>query len=89
MNVIEPKKQINLVRAGSIPKEKTFRDQKGTYFVVLDIQSNYFECSVKPDAKDDYNYVWVFNVNTNTLGIVDVERMVEPVELEVIVKEKE
>lgn len=89
MKVIEPTKQINLVRVGLIPREKAFKEQDGSYLIVLDMQSGYFNCSVRLDAEVDYDYVWVFNVRTCTLGIFDVNEMVEPVELEVIVKEKE
>ena len=89
MNVVEPRKQINLVHACLILREKAFKDQDGAYFIVLDMQSGYFECSIKPSAKVDYDPMWVFNVKTCTLGIFDRDEMVEPVELEVIVKENE
>ncbi len=86
MRIIEPKEQINLVRVDSIPEEKAFKDHEGTYFIVLDMQDHYFKPSVRPEVEIDYNYVWVFNVNTCTLGIFDENEMVELVELEVIVK---
>ncbi len=89
MKIIEPTKQINLVDAGSISKEKAFKDHEGIYFIVLDMQDRYFDCSVRPNVKIDYNSIWVCNVRTCTLAIFDADEMVEPVELEVIVKEKE
>ncbi|KKL12491.1 hypothetical protein LCGC14_2535190, partial [marine sediment metagenome] len=45
MRIIEPEEQINLVRAGSIPVEKAFKEQDGTYFIVLDTQHCYFKLS--------------------------------------------
>ena len=89
MRIIEPEEQINLVRAGSIPKEKAFKEQDGTYFIVLDTQHCYFKLSVIPELGINYNPIWVFNVRTCTLGIFDEDKMVEPVELEVIVIAKE
>ena len=86
MKVIEPKSR--LVRAGSIPEEKAFRNYENLYYVVLDMQKNYFDISIRPHVELDYDAMWIFNVQTGTLGIFDEDEMVEPVELEVIVKEK-
>ncbi len=88
MNVIEPTKKVNLVRAGSIEQEKAFKDRRGAYFIVLDIRRIYFECSVRDSVNITYEPTWVFNVQTNALAIFDVDAMVEPVELEVHVREK-
>ena len=87
MRVIEPKSK--LVCAGLIQQEEAFKDSDGVYFIVLDMQKNYFNCSVRPDTELNYDSIWVFNVNTCTLGVLDEDEMVEPVELEVIVKGKE
>ena len=89
MRIIEPEEQINLVCAGSIPVEKAFKEQDGTYFIRLDTQHCYFKLSVRPEVGVDCNPIWVFNVRTCTLGIFDEDKMVEPVELEVIVIAKE
>ena len=87
MKVIEPKSK--LVRAGSILQENAFRDSENLYFVVLDMQENYFNISIRPHVKLDYDAMWVFNVQTGTLGIFDEDEMVEPVELTVNVERKE
>ena len=89
MRIIEPEEQINLVRASSIPEEKAFKEQDGTYFIVLDTQHCYFKLSVRPEIEINYDPVWVFNVGTCTLGVFNKNEMVEPVELEVIVITKE
>ncbi len=86
MKVIKPKSK--LVRAGLIPEERAFKDGKGEYFIALDVQEGYFDLSIRSNVDTDYDPVWVFNVQTCTLGIFDEDEMVEPVELEVIVKEK-
>ncbi|KKL76893.1 hypothetical protein LCGC14_2040320 [marine sediment metagenome] len=83
MRIREPEEQINLVRAGSIPEEKAFKEQDGTYFIRLNTQHRYFKLSVRPEVGIDYNPIWIFNVRTCTLGIFDEDKMVEPVELEV------
>ena len=89
MNVIEPGVTRNLVRADSIPQEKAFKEQDGTYFIVLDTQHCYFKLSVRPETEINYDPIWVFNVRTCTLGVFNRNEMVEPVELEVIVITKE
>ncbi len=86
MNVIEPKSK--LVRAGQIPEKRAFKDREGKYFIILDMQENYFDLSVRSSADIDYGPIWVLNVQTDTLAIFDEDEMVEPVELEVNVKEK-
>ncbi len=88
MKVIESTEKSNLVRAGSIPQAKAFKDSKNGYFIVLDMQENYFDCSIRPTIEIDYEALWVFNVRTCTLGIFDEDEIVKPVELEVVVKEK-
>ena len=57
--------------------------------VVLDMQENYFNSSIRPKVQIDYNAMWVFNVQTCTLGIFDEDRMVEPVNLTVNVERSE
>lgn len=86
MKVIEPTRTENLVRADSILQEKAFKDTEGGYFIVLDMQRGYFDCSVRPTTRIDYKSIWVFNVRTCTLGIIDEDEMVEPVELTVNVE---
>ena len=86
MKIVKPKSK--LVRAGSIPEEKAFKDIDGVYFIALDIQEGYFDLSIRPLVDIDYDPIWVFNVKQDTLGIFDADEMVKPVELEVIVKEK-
>ncbi len=94
MNVIEPVKTENLVRADLIAKEKGLRcfcEEEGNYdyFIVLDTNAAYYLVLLKPGLVLSYDYLWVFNVKTGTLATIPTDRMVEPVELEVIVKEKE
>ena len=88
MNVIEPEKAPILVPAGKIQKEEAFKDCHGIYFIVLNMQQGYFDCSVRPSREIDYFPIWVFNINYDTLGIIDADQLVEPVELEVNVKER-
>ena len=89
MRITEPEEQINLIPARLILEERAFKDQDGTYFIVLDTQHCYFKLSVRPEAGIDYDSIWIFNVKTCTLGIFDGDEMVEPVKLEVIVIAKE
>ncbi len=89
MRIIEPDGKNRLVRAGSLPQKAVFRDHENSYFVVLDMQENFFDYNVRHDCDIEYDPIWVFNVRSNTLGVFDEDEMVEPVELEVIVKEKE
>lgn len=88
MKIIEPKNK--LVKAGSIPEESAFKKSNGAYFIVLDMQENSFVCSISPYTRERISYdpMWVFNVQTDTLGIFDEDEMVEPVDLEVNVKGK-
>ena len=86
MKIVEPLEKSNLVRAGSLRQESEFKDNKGDSFVILDMQSCYFDYCVKESTEIDYDPIWVFNVKMNTLGIFDADKMVEPVELEVHVK---
>ena len=88
MKVIKSEKASILVPAGELQKEEAFKDCRGTYFIVLDMQQGYFDCSVRSSIEIDYSPIWVFNINTDTLGIVDADQLVEPVELEVNVKER-
>lgn len=74
-----------LVPAGSIPEGKEFRDDEDYYFVVLDMQKHYFNCSMKSTVTTT-NPIWVFNVNASCLAVYDRNKMIEPVELEVNVK---
>lgn len=94
MNVIEPEKTNNEVKVSSLTEGDVFRRQGRYnetygYYVLLDVNSDYFDLRIRPHIKLGYETVWVFNIKTDTLGIFDADEMVEPVELEVIVKEKE
>ena len=87
MNVIEPIEKSNLVRVDSIKEGNGFVDFEGYYYLVLDMLSYYFDCSVKSNVTT-IDPIWVFNVNSGCLAIYKSDAMVEPVELEVHVKEK-
>ena len=87
MNVIEPIEKSNLVRVDSIKEGNEFVDSEGYYFVVLNMLSHYFNCSVKSNVTT-VDPIWVFNVNSGCLAVCKSDEMVEPVELEVHVKGK-
>ena len=87
MNVIEPIEKSNLVRVDSIKEGNEFVDSEGYYYLVLDMLSCFFDCSVKSDVTT-IDPIWVLNVNSGCLAVCESNEMVEPVELEVHVKEK-
>lgn len=95
MKVIEPTKQVDLVRADSKEAKNGFRyldydDITYSYFVPMDDNSAclYIRQQIQEGQSIFISpeYVLVFNVQHNTAGIVKADEMVEPVELEVIVK---
>lgn len=89
MNVIQPVKTKNLVRADSIPIGREFVDSDRFYYVVLDMLNHYFDCRMRDTVQNAHNDIWVFNINSSCLSVYEKDAMVEPVELEVNVKGKE
>ena len=90
MNVIEPVVTRNLVRADSREAEDGFRyldDNIYSYFVPMD--DNRHHLYIRQAIKDGQSifitpqHVLVFNVRSNVAGIVEADKMVEPVEFEV------
>ncbi len=92
MNVIEPKN--NLVRADSDEVENGFRqydlmEEKYDYYLPLKKNINFDFNFTDPSRKGtEPDYVPVLNIKTDRIGIIAIDEMVEPVEFEVIVKEK-
>ena len=98
MNVIEPMKTNNLVRADSREAKKGFRyldENNNTYEYFVPMEDNRSTLYIRRVIQEGQSifitpqYVLVFNVRFNAAGIIRADRMVELVELEVIVKEKE
>ena len=98
MNVIEPMKTNNLVRADSREAKKGFRyldENDNTYGYFVPMEDNRSYLYIRRAIQEGQSifippqYVLIFNVQSNAAGIVKADKMVEPVELEVIVKEKE
>ncbi len=98
MKVIELERVENSVRADSPEAMNGFRkwhetDKEWDYFVPMD--DNFVNLYIRRTIQEGRsifitpNYVLVFNIQCNTAAIIKANAMVEPVEFEVIVKEKE
>ncbi len=98
MNVIERMKTNNLVRADSPEAMNGFRkwreiEEEWDYFIPMD--ANFTNLYIRRTIQEgrsnliEPSHVLVFNLEYNSAAIVKADKMVEPVELEVIVKEKE
>ncbi len=98
MNLITASKPKNLVRADSEEAKEGFRtpeeDESYVYFVLMDDNSSHLWIrrrgrGTKMSAYIEPDYVLVFNLRSNTAGLVKADEMVEPVNLTVNVGEKE
>ena len=98
MNVIEPVVTRNLVRADSPEAMNGFRqwhetDQEWDHFVPMCANStNLYIRRAAQEGRSIFiepSHILVFNLQFSSAAIVEADAMVEPVELEVIVKEKE
>ena len=98
MNVIESMETKNLVRADSEEAENGFRyldeeDNTYNYFVPMDDNSYHLHIrmTIKKGKSIFINptYVLVFNLQSNTAGVVKADKMVEPVDFTVNVERKE
>ncbi|KKL76894.1 hypothetical protein LCGC14_2040330 [marine sediment metagenome] len=96
MNVIEPMQTNNLVRADSREAEDGFRyldDNIYSYFVPMN--DNRSTLYIRQAIRENQSifitpeYVLVFNVRFNVAGIVEADKMVEPVDFTVNVERKE
>ncbi len=96
MNVIEPAVTRNSVRADSREAKNGFR-----YFVLgvieyfVPTKDNPHNLYIRRSIREGQSifitpeYVLVFNVKNNTMGIVRADQMVEPVEFEVNMEGKD
>ncbi len=98
MDIVEPERTENLVRADSLKARKGFRyldedDKTYDYFVPMsDNQHNLYIRRAKWGGQSTLinpDYILIFNVQHNAAGIVKVDQMVEPVEFVVNVEEVE
>ena len=98
MNVIEPMKTNNLVRADSREAENGFRyldTRDNTYDYFVPMNSNSSNLYIRRAPREDRSifiapeYVLVFNVRFNIAGIVKADKMVEPVDFTFSVEGKE
>ena len=97
MNIVEPVKKIDLVRADSYEASKGFRyqdegDDYYDYFVPMSPNSGhlYIRRSIREGQSIfiDPQYILVFNIKHNSAGIVKANRMVEPVGFTVQAEER-
>ena len=93
MKIIEPTEVQNLVRADSEAAENGFRkwddvEKEWDYFLPLAENYNFdfnFTNSARRGTEPDY--VPVLNIKEDCIGIVPIDKMVEPVNLTVAVEE--
>ncbi len=98
MKVIKSTKQVNLVRADSKEAKNGFRyldKTDGTYGYFVPMKDNSSYLYIRRTIKEGRSifitpsHILIFNVQYNIAGVIRADKMVEPVELEVIVKGKE
>ena len=98
MNVIEPMKTNNLVRADSREAKKGFRyldENNNTYGYFVPMEDNRFNLYIRRTVQEGQRifitpqYVLVFNVQSNAAGIVEADKMVEPVKFTVNAEREE
>ncbi len=97
MNVIEPVVTRNLVRADSKEAKNGFRyldEDDITYSYFVPMNDNRFNLYIRRTIQDGQSifitpqYVLVFNVQSNAAGIIEADKMVEPVDFTVNTERK-
>ncbi len=92
MNVIESMETKNLVRADSEEAENGFRylvEEDITYNYYIPMDDNSYYLYIRRAIRKGRNlfinpdYVLVFNLRSNTAGVVKADKMVEPVDFTV------
>ena len=95
MNITEPVVVNNLVRADSEVAENGFRkwNKKGgewDYFLPLRKNYNFDFVFTNPERKGtEPDFVPVLNIREDCIGIIPIDKMVEPVDFTVNVERKE
>lgn len=93
MNVIEPERTENLVRADSYAASNGFRYMDvddGIYSYFVPMSDNSTHLYIRQNIQDGESifiapkYVLVFNVKSNSAGIVKADEMVEPIAFNVV-----